>query len=117
MWICTTKGFYSIVLTPKVENADNKSTEIYTVRARVKSHLESDPAFSDKIIYEYRGSDYEYRVYCTWSEMENFFADNLSNINYKNFKNSISNSDLYTFFNDIWSLGRKHFSVWTNNIL
>ena len=109
MWLCTNYGFFSAVkVNPMYANGggDNAPDETYAVRARERKHLKE--AFNNKTIYAYPYSDYEYRVYLTESELQKFLLDQVTKIDYTNFKNSVKDTKLHDFFNGIWYLGVKY---------
>ena len=105
MWVCTNYGFFSIVkVDPRYsKTGDNSIDEVFTVRSRVKSHLEQ--AFENKKIYQYSNSDYEFRVYLTLIELNEFLLNEINSIDYLNFKNSVKDPILHKFFSNIWVLG------------
>jgi len=96
MWICLNNGFLSAV-----ENRDDKSSLV--VRARRKSHLEDNFPNSEIIFTD--SSDYPWRILI--SKLE--FADKLyqlaNNISYPNFKRSVEDNRLQTFYDQIWWRG------------
>lgn len=110
MWLCTNYGFFSVVKLSEDRkyDGDNAPDELFAVRARVKFHLEK--GFPNKKIWEYPFSDYEYRVYCTQEEVNKFFIDEVQNIDYTNFKSSVTDKKLHYFFLGIWQLGVDIFS-------
>ncbi len=110
MWLCTNYGFFSVVKLPdyRKEDGDNLPEETFAVRTRVKKHLEQ--GFPDKKIWEYPFSDYEFRVYCTCQEINKFFLDEIQNVNYTNFKSSVTDKKLHNFFLGIWQLGVSYLS-------
>jgi hypothetical protein len=105
MWICTNYGFFSAVLIDETRQGkhDENVYEDYAIRARTKAHLEQ--AFPSKQIFNYKFSDYDYRVYCTKEELLGFVFTEVNRITYTNFKNSVKNLKLKAFFGDIWWLG------------
>ena len=108
MWLCTNRGFYSVVkIDPRYgEQGDNTKDEIYAVRARSEKHLH---CFNKKVfVYPY--SDYEFRVYLTESELQSWVLKEVNRIDYTNFKNSVKDDRLHDFFVGIWHLGVKYLS-------
>lgn len=105
MWLCTNKGFFSIakINGRYTKYGDNAEGETFNVRSREKSHLQQ--AFKDKEIYQYPDSDYQYRVYLTPAELNEFLLREASNVTYSNFKNSVIDKLLHKFYNNIWWLG------------
>lgn len=98
MWLVLNKGFLSIV---------NKEGG-YVVRSRIKDHLLT--YFPDFEIEEHTGTDYQYRIRLTKSQLDYFFMNLSEEINYENFKNSITDSKIKKFATNIWTLGWDIFS-------
>jgi hypothetical protein len=105
MWICTNYGFFSIVkVNPLyINDGDNAVNEVFTVRTRDVNHLQH--GFPNKKVFQYPNSDYGYRVYLTVEELNEFLLNEVQQINYANFKNSVKDSKLHKFFSEIWYLG------------
>ena len=80
MWIALNNSFLSIV-----ENRNNVSELL--VRARVKGDIER---VSDAETYEDLNADYRYRALIKRDLVAKALAFQVSEINYDNFKNSIS---------------------------
>lgn len=99
MWLVLNKGFLSIV----------KKEGGYVVRSRDKDHLkEYFPKFE---IETDTGTDYQFRVRLTKSQLEHFFRELPDEIKYSNFKDSIHDSKLKSFASHIWQLGWNIFSL------
>lgn len=98
MWLILNKGFLSIV---RKENC-------IVVRARVKSHLEN--YFPEYTIEESSFSDYRYRIRISRKELELFLASLSDEVQYDNFKNSVTDSRLKEFCNRVWELGYQIFN-------
>jgi hypothetical protein len=105
MWLCTTRGFFSIakIGDTYLETKDNTEGETFNVRSRVESHLQQ--TFPGKRIFQYPKSDYEYRVYLTPEELNEFLLDEASNVTYSNFKNSVFDKVLHKFYESVWWAG------------
>ena len=84
MWVFLNNSFLSIV-----ENRNNK--EELLVRSRVRGDL--DKIFPNSNIFEMENSDYKYRSYIKKIEVSEKIREIVININYDNFKNSISKSE------------------------
>ena len=96
MWIVLNKSFLSIV-----KNRNNN--EELLVRSRVNGDIEK--VFKDANVFEDLNADYRYRSYIKRSEVAKTISEELLNINYDNFKNSVSKDDknrLNAYMN-VWS--------------
>ena len=96
MWIVLNKSFLSIV-----KNRNND--EELLVRSRVNGDIEK--VFKDANVFEDLNADYRYRSYIKRSEVAKTISEELLNINYDNFKNSVSKDDknrLNAYMN-VWS--------------
>ena len=93
MWLCLNKGFLSIV----------KKGDCFVVRSRVKDHITS--YFPMNEIHENVGTDYKFRTFITKKELENFLMILPTEISYDNFKSSVEDDMLKTFYGNIWSFG------------
>ena len=100
MWIFLNNSFLSIV-----ENRNNK--EELLVRSRIKGDI--DKIFSDSNVFELENSDYKYRLYIKKSEVSEKIKDIIQNINYDNFKNSISKNEdkRHSSYINVWNEMRK----------
>jgi hypothetical protein len=81
MWIFLNDGFFSIV-----ESYEDKSK--FLVRARIKGDLER--VFGDHEVLETPYNDYRFRMILDKKYVTNIIANRIENIDYSNFKNSIS---------------------------
>ena len=96
MWIVLNKSFLSIV-----KNRNNN--EELLVRSRVNGDIEK--VFKEANVFEDLNADYRYRAYIKRSEVAKTISEELLNINYDNFKNSVSKDDknrLNAYMN-VWS--------------
>ena len=96
MWIVLNKSFLSIV-----KNRNND--EELLVRSRVNGDIEK--VFQNADVFEDLKADYRYRSYIKRSEVAKTISEELLNINYDNFKNSVSKDDknrLNAYMN-VWS--------------
>ena len=96
MWIVLNKSFLSIV-----KNRNNN--EELLVRSRVNGDIEK--VFKEANVFEDLNADYRYRAYIKRSEVAKTISEELLNINYDNFKNSVSKNDknrLNAYMN-VWS--------------
>ena len=100
MWVFLNNSFLSIV-----ENRNNK--EELLVRSRVREDI--DKIFPDSNIFEMENSDYKYRSYIKKIEVSEKIREIVTNINYDNFKNSISKSEdqRHSSYLNVWNEMRK----------
>lgn len=77
---------------------------MFLVRSRVKEHLSH--YFPSSEIKEFEGTDYQYRIYLSEKQFEDFLKTLPDEINYTNFKSSVENSLLKTFYHSIWHFGK-----------
>jgi len=96
MWIVLNKSFLSIV-----KNRNNENELL--VRARVRGDIER--VFEDADVFEDDKADYKYRSYISREKVANVISNELSNINYDNFKNSVSKDDFgrAQAYMNVWS--------------
>lgn len=97
MWIFKNNSFFSAV-----ENRDDKTQLM--IRARRKQDLIN--AFGDDIdIIQLRNADYKYRIIIDKKTASQIIAESIMNIDYDNFKNSISKkeSDRHSAYCRVWS--------------
>jgi hypothetical protein len=99
MWIILNNSFLSIV-----ENRNNKGELL--VRSRVKGDIEK--VISDAEVFEDSLADYKYRTFIKKEKVASIISNELLNINYDNFKNSVSKNDFerYKAYNNVWSAMR-----------
>ena len=84
MWIVLNNSFLSIV---KNRNDENE----LLVRARVSGDIEK--VFNNADVFEDANADYKYRSYLDKKVVANAISEELMNINYDNFKSSVSKDD------------------------
>ena len=84
MWIILNKSFLSIV---KNRNDENE----LLVRARVKGDIQR--VFKNAKVFEDPKADYLYRSYINRDVVAETIQKELKNINYDNFKNSVSKEE------------------------
>ena len=84
MWVMLNNAFLSIV-----ENRNNKSELL--VRARIKGDLER--VFTNVDTFEDEAADYKYRAFIERGVVEKVIASKVADINYSNFKGSVSSED------------------------
>ena len=84
MWIVLNKSFLSIV-----KNRNNENELL--VRARIEGDIER--VFDNANIFQDLKADYKYRSYISRNDVANAISKELLNIDYDNFKNSVSKDD------------------------
>ena len=96
MWIVLNNAFFSIV-----QNANNG--EELLVRARVKGDIEK--IFPKADVFEDNYADYKYRSFIDRENVASTIKEKALNINYGNFKSSVSKSDYErsSAYADVWS--------------
>ena len=96
MWIVLNKSFLSIV-----KNRNNENQLL--IRARVKGDIEK--VFEDADVFEDQKADYKYRSYIDREIVANVISNELLNIDYDNFKNSVSKDefDRANAYMNVWS--------------
>ncbi len=88
MWLITNFGFFSIV-----EKPDDQGSGTLTIRARVKTDLESLrdrylPELGEIVTSE--DTDYKYRAKVSRTEFADAASQIVQDIDYTNFKNSVA---------------------------
>ena len=93
MWICTNKSFLSVV-------ADRDNVANLLVRARMNGHIEN--VFPDANVFTMEAADYKYRALICRGEVQRAITNQLSKIDYDNFKNSVGDRQLHDAYLKIW---------------
>lgn len=109
MWICMTTGFVSVTKRKAhtIEAGDDRTMQ---VRAREASHLaelrrlmaESGGAILSETIKS-KGTDYQYRAFCTQRDLAVGMAALAYAIDYVNFKDTVTDVPLHNVYMRIWS--------------
>ena len=96
MWIVLNKSFLSIV---KNRNDENQ----LLVRARVEGDIEK--VFENADVFEDNNADYKYRSYINRNIVAEIIKNELLNINYDNFKNSVAKNETErkNAYMNVWS--------------
>ena len=97
MWLFTSDGFISVVA-----DRDDLDTGRLLVRARDKSHISN--ILPDAEIFSKQPSDYQWRAWISRDEFIEVLTKVVSNINYSNFKNSITDDRYHDACLDIWEI-------------
>lgn len=95
MWIFTSEGFISAV-------AHRDDARLLLIRARKREHLVA--LFGDQGIEETPGADYRYRKTVTRPHLEALLIDQVRNMAYDNFKNSIQDDEYHAHCSRVWSV-------------
>jgi hypothetical protein len=95
MWICLNNAFFSIVDT-------NIAGDKLLVRARRKGDIER--VFPGAKVTRTPGRDYLYRAPVSREDVALTIADQVRNITYDNFKNSVRDDKLHTAYSGFWHI-------------
>ncbi len=95
MWIFTNTGFLSVV-------AHREKESTLLVRARRTGEIES--IFPDASVYEMENADYHYRAEVSREKVSQVMANQIKNIDYDNFKSSVSDNNRHDAYMDVWSV-------------
>lgn len=93
MWICTNRGFISIV-------ADRDDPAFLLVRARKRSHLKA--LFPEARIKTTKKADYRFRAQVMRREAGHVIANAIRSIDYDNFKSSVKDRELHDLYLNLW---------------
>ena len=95
MWICTSSAFLSVV-------ADREHEDRLLVRARIAGHIES--VFPKAKVFTSDSADYMFRSFIPRDEVAQVIAQQVKDIHYDNFKNSVKNKPLHDAYLKIWTV-------------
>jgi len=96
MWLFMNKSFLSIV------DKGDPSGKTLLVRARQAGDI--GQVFPDAEVQMGAGSDYRYRARIDREQVANAIADSIRNIDYGNFKSTVSDPDRHDAYLDVWSI-------------
>lgn len=98
MWICTNRGFVSVV-----EHRANAN--LVCVRARRASDLVNFTG--SELIEQTDDADYRFRCVTTKENLKSLLMAEVNRIDYDNFKDSVpaEDDDLAHFYGEVWSSG------------
>ena len=99
MWIMHNNAFLSAVKDWGTEDG-------LVVRARNRQHLQEH--FPHHEVHEIEYSDYQYRMFITKKEYADAVHASIMNIEYHNFKDSVEDDLLHSFYLYVWNLGRSY---------
>lgn len=94
MWIFTSKSYISVVQKPG-------DTDLLTVRARIKGDIEN--MFPDARVEANKGTDYKYRAKVPRLMVATAMHDQVTALNYSNFKNTVKDKKRHSAYMDVWS--------------
>ena len=98
MWLCLNRGFISVV-------ADRSNPDRLLVRARVAGHIEA--VFPEAGIFMDAGADYFYRAFIDRKAVAQKISKELQEIDYDNFKSSVTDQALHDSYVDVWRIMHK----------
>lgn len=81
---------------------DRNNPDQLCVRARIKGDLETLFG-TDTPVLETHDSDYRFRAFMPKSVVADVVAKNIQNIEYDNFKNSVTDHDRHDAYLDVWT--------------
>ena len=96
MWIFLNDAFLSIV-------ADRNSDDMLLVRARKNGHIEAIFGDFEVTRTPTPAADYLYRAFIPRHVVAKVVAQRIGNIDYDNFKNSVSDEAYHDACTDVWS--------------
>lgn len=96
MWLCLNNGFLSVV--------DFGNDDFLLVRARDSTSIPNifGNVYKDKQKVT-PDKDYMYRCYIKRDLVAKVISENIMNISYNNFKDSVKNKKLKDAYNDVWT--------------
>lgn len=95
MWICLNDAFFSIV-------ASDRDPALLNVRARRNGDIERH--FPNAEIVQLPNTDYQYRAFLRRGEVAAFLVRYIAELDYANFKASVSDPALHDAYDDVWSV-------------
>lgn len=93
MWVCLNNAFLSIV------NKGGDGGDLL-VRARRRGDIER--VFPDAAVVEREGTDYEFRAHVSKAVVASAMVDLVQEIDYSNFKSSVTDTPLHDAYMDVW---------------
>ena len=101
MWIFTSNAFLSVVA-----DKENPTRGNLLVRARVRDHIRN--VFPNATVFSVPGSDYAYRAWVSRADVKAAMVNQIDNLSYTNFKNSITNDAYHDAALDVWTAMYKY---------
>jgi len=103
MWICLNNAFLSVVQPrPNDLPPGCKGADVLLVRARVHSHIEA--VFPGATVVTTPSRDYLFRAFIPRDQVADVLAQQVMNLSYGNFKNSVQNHSLHEAYAGFWSI-------------
>lgn len=96
MWLCLSDAFFSVV------EPDDVGGDVLLVRARRKGDIEK--VFKGHEVKRTPGRDYLYRALIPREAVAQVLADQVRQISYDNFKNSVKENKLHGAFARFWHI-------------
>lgn len=93
MWICLNNAFFSIV-------ASDRNPALLNVRVRRNGDIERH--FPNAEIVQLPNTDYAYRAFLRRGEVAAFLVRHIAELDYTNFKASVSDPALQDAYDDVW---------------
>jgi hypothetical protein len=94
MWIFTSKNFINIIQKPG-------HTEMLTVRAQIKGDIEQ--IFPGAEVVSNKCTDYKFRAKVPRAEVAKARHDQVTAVNYSNFKSTVTDRKLHDAYMGVWS--------------
>lgn len=105
MWVCMNRAFLSIVEPSKEDKALHGADKLL-VRARRKGDIEA--VFGKETVVEKRPErDYLFRSFIVRGTVAQMLVDEVTEINYPNFKNSVKSRPLHDAYSAVWGIMAK----------
>ena len=98
MWICANDGFVSAV-------EDRYDPTMLVVRARRREHLVAIFGELGEEFISMKDSDYKWRLWIPKAKFAGIITQRIMGIDYDNFKSSVGDDRLHTFYNRVWYNG------------
>lgn len=95
MWICLNNAFLSVI-------EPTRGSDVLRVRARRKGDIEK--VFPDAKVQRTPGRDYLYRAEIDRELVAQAMAEQVRNISYGNFKDSVGNKKLHDAYARFWGI-------------
>lgn len=97
MWLFTSDSFVSVVA-----DRENPETGYLLVRARAEGHINN--LWPDAKVFSVPNSDYSYRAWVSRQDLKDALLNQVDNLDYTNFKNSIQDKAYHDAALGVWSV-------------
>ena len=101
MWLFTSKSFLSVV-----SDKENPKGDRLLVRSRIAGDIEE--VFPSADVMETPYADYRFRAWLPRSEVTQALSRYVEDLDYTNFKNSVSDKDRIRPLMQVWSIMHEH---------